>query len=249
VLQRTAAAPPALDRILSLGAAAVGELVRASARAPLGGSCSNADGLLGLARAGVNNRRGIVEIVDFPEATMRVPKRLIALVGLLVFALAVLAGPHAGRRGKDPVEVTSALVELTPPEGEGLERKEVVLCWETAVDNGSVFAVNEGPTPPDQGEDKQARWDTFQVPGLAVEIDKQRTEELGRKLAEERVTVVALALTYHRKLQTGSWTFGVHSIPPRPGSLRLLGKVRVLIERSTATPLLPRGTRPGERSP
>jgi hypothetical protein len=177
---------------------------------------------------------------------MRVLKRLLALVGLLAFGIALLAGPRAGQGSKDPVEVTTELVELAPPQGESEEGKEVVLCWETAVDKGSKFAVNDGYTPPDLSENKQANWEAFQVPGLAVEINKRRTEELNRKLARERVTVVVLGLSYHRKLQTGSWTFGVHSIPPRPGGLRLLGKVRVLVDANLAPPSGQKNDRSGE---
>jgi hypothetical protein len=180
---------------------------------------------------------------------MQVLKRLIALIGLLVFGIALPVGPHAGERGKGPVEVTSVLVELTPPQGQGEERKEIVLCWEAAVDKGSVFgfAANGGDTPPGLGHEGYR--ETFQVPGMAVEIDKRRTEELGRKLANERVTVAVLTLTYHRKLQPGTWSFCVHSIPPSAGGLRLLGKVHVLIEGGTGTPSPQKNARPGEKSP
>jgi hypothetical protein len=184
------------------------------------------------------------------EAVMRFLKRFLAVVGLLGVGVFLSAAPHAGERGKERVEATSTLVELTPPrDKDDVWRKEVVLCWEAAVDKGSRFAVNDSFTPPDLGKDKQANWELFQVPGLAVEIDKRRTEELACKLAGERVTVVVLALSYHRKFQAGSWSFGVHRIPPRSGGLRLLGKVRVLIEEDKAKPSGQKNARPGEKSP
>jgi hypothetical protein len=179
---------------------------------------------------------------------MRFSKEFLAFAGLLAAGVLLSAASHAGERGKDPVETTNTLVELTPPGDRDAEyRKEVVLCWETAADEGSVFAVSGDFTPPDVSENKEGIRQTFQVPGLAVEIDKQRTEELARKLAKERVTVVVLTLTYHRKLQTGSLSFGVHGIPPRSGGLRLLGKVRLLIEEEGgASPPEGKNARPGE---
>lgn len=180
---------------------------------------------------------------------MRFPKRFSALLALLAGGVVLAAAPQSGERGKDRVESTSVFVELMPPKDrDEIWGKEIILCWDTAVDKGSRFgfAANGGFTPPDLSTEGYR--ETFQVPGLAVEIDKRRTEKLSHKMAKEGVTLVVFRLTYHRKLQTGSWAFGVHSIPPKTWGLRLPGKVRLLIEKDSAAPPDGKNARSRERS-
>lgn len=179
---------------------------------------------------------------------MRFVKQFLALAAVLAAVVTRPAAPHAGERGKGRTEVTSVLVELTPPRDRDEERgKEVILLWEPAMDRGTAF----GFPYPDGRKAWEFTCDTFKVPGLEVKIDKRRTDELRCKLAKLKtgVTVVVLGLNYHKKLQRGSWWFEVHGIPPRPGGLRLLGKVHVLIEEDPAAPC-PAGknARPGKGS-